>query len=572
MRMRIGSGYSNTSSVTAHIPGTARYVTFPVWTALERGPNPVSCSAALIGDCRSDNDRRTGTATVRVLDVAAKAILAPIGVLDSGVNVIPQARVRNLGTTPVSFPVTFRIAGLYSDSRNVSDLPAGESTLVNFQSWIAAPRGTHVTRCTTALPGDLVPDNNATSGLVTVQTRDIGVLRIIVPAGDIDSGTSVVPACSVCNYGSTTASYCVRLRIGWGYEDTARVSGHASGVTVGVTFRSWTAGTRGSYPVSCSTELAADQNPGNDRLLGNVAVQVHDVTCAAIFAPSGRLDSGAVVAPVCTVASVGTRTENYLVRLRIGASYTATVPVTAHEPGMRLAIAFPEWVAQPRGTWVVACSTELEGDQQPTNDRALGSVTVVVHDVAARAIIAPADTIPPGAIIPQALVRNFGTGREPLTVTYTINAVPPYQSQLDLATGLPVGIDTILSFASWSATTGDYFARCSVSLALDQNRTNDVVSASFTVRSIAAGWTAMAELPAGPKSKKVKDGGCLAYFRSDRSDPSDGSDIYCLKGNNCSEFYKYNTATNTWATKESIPILGSAMKKKAVKKGACMTA
>jgi hypothetical protein len=78
-----------------------------------------------------------------------------------------------------------------------------------------------------------------------------------------------------------------------------------------------------------------------------------------------------------------------------------------------------------------------------------------------------------------------------------------------------------------------------------------------------------ADLPTGPKSKKVKDGGCLAYS-SDSSYSSNS--IYAFKGNNRCEFYQYNTETNAWTAKESIPAIGTSGKKKAVKKGAAITA
>jgi hypothetical protein len=93
----------------------------------------------------------------------------------------------------------------------------------------------------------------------------------------------------------------------------------------------------------------------------------------------------------------------------------------------------------------------------------------------------------------------------------------------------------------------------------------------FSIVQFAAsrtpGWARMSDLPGGPKNKKVKDGGCLA----DKPD-STGDFVYGLKGNNTCEFYKFDIAANIWATKESIPAVGRAGKKKAVKKGAAMAA
>jgi hypothetical protein len=102
----------------------------------------------------------------------------------------------------------------------------------------------------------------------------------------------------------------------------------------------------------------------------------------------------------------------------------------------------------------------------------------------------------------------------------------------------------------------------------DVHPANDTVRSSFTVvPRIPPGWTRKADLPTGPKNKNVKDGGCLAYS-SDSSYSSNS--IYAFKGNNRCEFYRFDIATNTWETKESIPAIGRTGKKKRVKKGATL--
>jgi N-acetylneuraminic acid mutarotase len=94
---------------------------------------------------------------------------------------------------------------------------------------------------------------------------------------------------------------------------------------------------------------------------------------------------------------------------------------------------------------------------------------------------------------------------------------------------------------------------------------------NFNIIRVAAltmpGWESRADVPAGPKGKRVKDGGCLAY-----KPDSTGEYVYALKGNGTCEFNRYNITTNSWAAKESIPVVGSSGKKKAVKKGAALAA
>jgi hypothetical protein len=82
-----------------------------------------------------------------------------------------------------------------------------------------------------------------------------------------------------------------------------------------------------------------------------------------------------------------------------------------------------------------------------------------------------------------------------------------------------------------------------------------------------SGWARQADVPAGPKAKSVKDGGCITDLEATDA----AAFIYGLKGNGRCEFYQYNIAGNAWTAKESIPAVGSSGKKKAVKKGASIT-
>ena len=91
----------------------------------------------------------------------------------------------------------------------------------------------------------------------------------------------------------------------------------------------------------------------------------------------------------------------------------------------------------------------------------------------------------------------------------------------------------------------------------------------FTVISPTAVWSAMTSLPPGAKSKNVKDGGALAYGK-EGTDANDTGYVYAFKGNGRYEFYRFNTLSNAWISRESIPAIGSTSKKKPVKKGATL--
>jgi hypothetical protein len=140
------------------------------------------------------------------------------------------------------------------------------------------PQGTHVTL---RLELSFVDDTchimqpltySITIGTHPVVSHDVGVTRVIAPAGSLDSGTTVTPVCSVYNYGSSTESYTVRMKIGSNYSQTASVSSHASGTRIYVTFPDWLAAPVGTFSVKCSTQLSDDLVPSNDARTGTVTV------------------------------------------------------------------------------------------------------------------------------------------------------------------------------------------------------------------------------------------------------------------------------------------------------------
>ena len=82
------------------------------------------------------------------------------------------------------------------------------------------------------------------------------------------------------------------------------------------------------------------------------------------------------------------------------------------------------------------------------------------------------------------------------------------------------------------------------------------------------GWLQMRDLPLGDKAKGIKDGGALC---SGKEPSSDTCFVYAFKGNNRNEFYRYNTVTNFWITRDSIPTMNRLGRKKGVKKGSSLT-
>ncbi|MEO0085298.1 MAG: S8 family serine peptidase [candidate division WOR-3 bacterium] len=112
-----------------------------------------------------------------------------------------------------------------------------------------------------------------TGAVSVIAGSDVGVLAIAAPVGSIDSGTSVIPACTTWNYGPTAETYEVRMRIGGTYDTVAQVSAHLPGTAQYLEFAEWIAEPVGTWAVVCSTMLSGDVRSGNDRKLDSVQVR-----------------------------------------------------------------------------------------------------------------------------------------------------------------------------------------------------------------------------------------------------------------------------------------------------------
>ncbi|MBM3323310.1 hypothetical protein FJY69_07525, partial [candidate division WOR-3 bacterium] len=484
-------------------------------------------------------------------DVGVKAIVAPSGTIDTLQPVTPACSVANYGLASISFRVRCRVGAFYSDTAQVSTLAPGARTGVTFSARTNWPRGTHTVTCSTELAGDANPGNDSMTGSVRVNVRDMGTRTVLSPSGSIDSGVTITPACSLSNSGTTTETYRARLRIETSYADTAVIAGHAPGTVRYVTFPAWVASPRGTFAVSCSTELAADANPNNDRGTGEVAVGMHDVGCVRVTSPAGTLDSGTQVVPACTVANYGLAVESYLVRLRIGTSYNGSSAVVGHAPGTRVAVTFPAWQAGERGRAPVSCSTELSGDVRPANDRLASSVDVRVVDVALQGVSRPLAWEKPGDVPVEICLANRGTGEAEdirvVTVIRDTAGAEVYRDSATVATLLP-GTWAEVGLSPWVSRAGVFRLTARARLAGDLNPGNDSLTTTVTVTvGGTSTWCERRSMPGPPSLKEVKDGAWLAYLETTER-------IYAAKGNKTPDFYEYSPAADSWSPLAPIPL------------------
>lgn len=411
----------------------------------------------------------SGWHTPYTTDVGVMTIIAPRTGADSGEAIIPQALVRNFGNTSATFPVHFKIGTLYDEVRSKT-IPAGQEDTVNFPVWMGLERGYVPEMCFTELPGDMFTGNDTAAESLTVVRRDVACTGILAPAGSVDSGDVITPRALVWNNSDGPEDISAAFTIEGGYYDTAFVMALPPGGTETLSFRNWIASGRGPLAVKCSTRLGRDMYHSNDKQEGTVVVHVPDVGVIALLAPADTIDSGQVVTPRARVTNAGSDPEGFWVGISIGTRYS-DAESTYLAPGETQNISFAPWTAEERGLLAIRCSTRLGDDLNPLNDLLVGWVYVRVRDVAAVQVLAPTGVMDSGtAVVPIALVANYGTGIETFNTRLFIE--PSYGD--DTALTLAPGATDTAWFDPWYAgPLGWLMVRCTTLLAGDLNSAND---------------------------------------------------------------------------------------------------
>ncbi len=388
-------------------------------------------------------------------------------------------------------------------------------------------------------------------GTCRVTGQDIACTRVVAPVGVIDSGTVVTPECELFNAGSTTETYPVRMRFGGTYDQTVVVVGHPAGTTRRVQFASWTALRRGTFAVRCSCSLTGDRDSTNNLAVDSVSVRVRDVGVAVLVAPRGGVLVGLPVVPACTVRNYGTSTEDYQVRMTIGADYCESVAVAGHPAGTSQLVQFPTWLAGPPGALAVRCSTELGPDQVKANDWATALIAVDFVDVMVKAVLRPFLVGRVGqVVIPRLRIGNSGGAASVCGLRVEIYDPANVLVYAAADTGLVVEPAAVLEhdFARpWvPAATGAYRIVAFVSAMGDTCQANDTLRSTCTVRTGTIGWQSGPALVSG--AGPVGAGGWLAGAEGDLR-------FYAAKGNRTAEFYSFDPVSIAWTTRQSLPAL-----------------
>jgi hypothetical protein len=481
-------------------------------------------------------------------DVGVQSIVAPVGAVDSGATVTPQARVRNYGTSAASFPVKFRIGSSYADSQYVTSLAPDSSALVSFATWTAGPRGTHAARCTTSLAADQNHTNDTLSGSVTVQVKDIGIVSINRPAGSYGQGEVVTPAATIRNYGNVPAGFEVwmLLKTPTGalyYSDSVNVANlDPANNRVVDAFLPCTLRVLGDWTAKCSVALSGDLRLDNNVMSRGFKVRTPWIEREPLPGPPSNLaakdgawlayDSGSGL----VFAAKGNKSSDF---------YSYNIPdsdwtsLRAIPPGLESKL--------PRQG---ACGTS-DGAGHIYMAKGNNTLGFWRYTIATDSWLQLAD-VPAGAS--QRRVKA-GSGAVYVQIgdsgfVYLLKGPTCEFYRFNVATGTwqtlasaPAG-----SYAKWY--DGSF-------LVFDGDQTIYAHKAryhelwTYDVSTATWGSTQLSGMPfigRDASSRKSGGGGCGAWFE-------DG--LYALKGGSTSEFWRYDATADTWTEFNQLPPLGS---------------
>lgn len=522
--------------------------------------NPVNTGSLQIVVTGKDLRPYIGSCEVVVKDVASTAILAPVGVVDSGMGVTPVVKLFNYGSRMESYPVRLRIGTNYCQVETVYfHQPNTENELV-FPRWYARERGSLVVSCSTELRDDVVPENDRDSGAVFVRVRDVAVSRVVVPVDRYPAGSVITPVVAARNPGNVNATYQMWLMINNAqgqpvYTAQQNVVNQPPGDSeLFVTFAPCSLNSGGRWAVRCSVYYPFDQMLANNIKTAEFWVIPvwqagwHEVVPMPA-APSGAAvkDGGWIAADENSgviYAGKGNKTGDFYAYEPFTDTWRILSPIL---PGReeRLPKKGARGVADgagrvylvkgnnSRGFW---CYHAAEDRWEQLSDIPLGNSGKGVKGGGDMLYLLKNDT---GYLyLLKGYYRDF--------MRYNIAT-----GEWSLLPDAPMGKWKEGSWLVYDGANNIYAHRAN--------------SEELWVFDISRNGWSTTPLPGIPrqstrtgKSKKSKDGSAAAYY--------DGC-IYALKGGNTAEFWCYRTTEARWEELDTIPQLGSTGKKKRVKAG-----
>ncbi|MBM3313187.1 T9SS type A sorting domain-containing protein, partial [candidate division WOR-3 bacterium] len=581
VQFQIGS-WTSTANVVNLIPGGQTNVTAPNPYTTMPGVYIHRVTAILVGDLHPENNTMVDTFYVRGTlqhDIAALAVLAPVGMIETTEVVTPQGRVANLGTATETFWAFFTVNDetdslVYIDSLQMMLAP-GDTFDLSFTPTQFTVEGTYRAACSTYTVGDQNGLNDVAVGRFIVGGQlgnDIGVTDITEPAGTVDTSEVVTPTAKWRNYGLNATGFRaffflinpLGTRV---YSEFIDVVSLGVGVETTLVFPDYNVGLdEGTWVARCSTFAAGDTVVANDVREERFTVQAGGTppwpegwveVQQMPSAPSGKAaKDGAWLALDPSVdgglyyAAKGNKTSDFYSFDPEAGTWTSQTPIPdgaeAKKPKKGAAGCVGEgFIYATKGNntlgfWRYAIDS-LTWSQMP--DVPLGTSGKKVKGGTDMVYVTKGDT---GFVY---LLKGYK--QEFLrynTLTSAWEALPD----------APPGAKAKWDKGSWlvyDEVNGLIYAH---KAKYHEMYAFDVEAGTWG--SLIGGMPFTGSLG---KKKKSKDGGSGAYY--------DGA-IYALKGGNTCEFWKFDIAGNAWTERPLMPEVGSTGKKKRVKAGGDLAA
>ncbi|MEO0073120.1 MAG: T9SS type A sorting domain-containing protein [candidate division WOR-3 bacterium] len=570
VRMKIGTFYEDSATVTGHSPNTWKYVTFSNWTARQRGNFTASCSTALATDADNSNDMKTTSGFVRVADAQAVSISSPSGTYPLGSSVTPAGTWRNNGNVQATYGAWVVLKNpsgipVYANKVDVVNQAPGAQIFINaFPSHIVDVSGIWQVRCSTSYVGDMVPANNVIFQTFTVGNPDPGVLAILAPTGQIDTNITIFPRASFRNYGDCPVSF-----RGWfimkkpdgeeAYRQYVDIANLDVGLDTTITYPAYNVGMNvGTWATRCSVYMAGDAQPNNNIINGTFKVSMAPPVTPGwremtqLPAGSAAVKDGGWLAigeeRGFIYAAKGNKSGEFYRYNVEDSSWTALTSIpngTEAKPPYKGAVGVCD---NAGNVWATKGNNTLGFWRYDIDSMTWTQMPDVPLGISGKKVKGGTDMV---------FVQEGDTGW-----VYLLKGVKSDFVRFNTVSGAwdenlpeaPAGANAKWDKGSWLVYDG------ANTIYAHKAKYHELWTFSLLTHT----WGS-SPLPGMPlvgmmgKSKKSKDGGSAAWY---------DVYIYALKGGNTQELWRFRPGTGTWTELDTMPSFGSTQKKKRVKAGA----
>ncbi|MBN2537987.1 T9SS type A sorting domain-containing protein [candidate division WOR-3 bacterium] len=284
-----------------------------------------------------------------------------------------------------------------------------------------------------------------------------------------------------------------------------------------------------------------------------IAPLAMDVGVTTIIGPTGVVDTGTTVVPKATAQNFGEAAADFRAWFVLddpadAEVYRESLDYAGLEPGTAVELAFPTFnVGLAEGGWTTRCSVYVGGDTLPANDFLDGSFTVVArppwpegwHEAEPMPLPPSGRPVKRGGWLTRAGDRLYAAKGYKTQDFYRYDLLADSWSQLE---PVPFGDYGGRQREAKKGSRGESDGERHIYYTAGNNTLT-----FFRYDVVTDSWKRLADVPEGPRRKRVKGGNDLQYVVVD-----DTGWVYLMKGYK-TEFYRFNTVTGFWDTLPDLP-------------------